>query len=250
MAEQILRDMDSKELGETKSNITCYNAVMNAWSRSNQPNAVRQAQALFDELTQKYEAGDSGIKPNLHTFATLITAWGRSKDADRAAKAQAVFDNLLSFYTSGHQDLKPNVVVYTAVIHAWAHAGVPERAEQILREMESEASLGIKPDVATYTAVIEGWFRSKHPKATDQMQRLYDEMRNKYLAGDDTVKPNGRIFKTILSTWRRTGRKDGMLKAEDVFRDLHARFVSGEAELEPLVDEFGSLFDRHPSVIV
>jgi pentatricopeptide repeat protein len=197
---------------------------------------------------QKYEAGDSGMKPDLYTFVTLITAWGRSKDKDRAAKAQAVFDNLLSFYTSGHQDLKPNVVVYNALIGAWVKAGVPEKADQILHEMELQASLGIKPDLITYSAIMEGWSRSKHPKAADRMQLLYDEMKDKYLAGDDTVKPNARTFELILTTWRRTGRKDGLLKAQLVFRDMHTRFSSsGEAEFKPLVDEFGPLFHPHPS---
>ncbi len=239
-AEAILRHMpclyDAGNMG-VKPNAASYNTVMHAWARSRHPEAVFRAQALFDELQK-----DSVTKPDLHVFATLITAWGRSKHDDRAAKAQAVFDNLLSLYTSGHQDLKPNVVVYNALIAARVKAGVPEKAEQILREMESEASLGIKPDLITYTTIMEGWSRSEDPKAADRMQGLYDEMRNKYLAGDDTVKPDGRIFKTILSTWRRTGRKDGLFKAEVVFRDMHARCLSGEAELKPLVDAFGSLF--------
>ncbi len=239
-AEQILRDMDSREQGETKPSMKSYVAVMNAWSQSHKPNAVHQVQALFDELMQKYEAGDSSMKPDLLAFAALIRAWGRSKHMDRAAKAQAVFDNLLSFYTSGHEDLKPSFVAYNALISAWAHAGVPERAEQILREMESEVSLGIKPNVATYTIVMSGWSRSFDPKSADRMQGLYDEMNYKYLAGDNTVKPDAYTFGSILAAWRRTGRKDGLLKGEVVFRDMHDRFVAGEAELKPLVDEFGS----------
>jgi pentatricopeptide repeat protein len=246
-AEQILRAMASSELGETMPIMNSYNAVMNVWSLSSKPNAVHQVQALFDELMQKYEAGDSGMKPDPQVFATLITAWGRSKHVDSAAKAQAVFDYLLSLYALGHhEDLKPNVVVYNALIGAWTKAGVPEKAEQILREMESEESLGIKPNAKTYHVVISGWSRSCHPKSADRMKGLYDKMKDKYLAGDDTVKPDINTFGLLLSAWRRTGRKDGLIKAEVVFRDMQDRFVSGEAGLKPLVDEFGSLFNKHP----
>jgi hypothetical protein len=78
------------------------------------------------------------------------------------------------------------------------------------------------------------------------MQALYDEMNDKYKAGDESVKPNAAIFDTMLSTWLRTGRKDGLLKAEAVFNDLHARYRSGEEEFKPMVDKYGSLFKAHP----
>jgi pentatricopeptide repeat protein len=137
-------------------------------------------------------------------------------------------------------------VVYNALIGAWANAGVPEKAELILRGMESETSGGVKPDTITYLAVMGGWSRSRHPTGEDRMQALYDEMNDKYKAGDESVKPNAAIFDTMLSTWLRTGRKDGLLKAEAVFNDMHARYRSGEAEFKPLVDKYGSLFKAHP----
>jgi pentatricopeptide repeat protein len=195
---------------------------------------------------QKFEAGDRDMKPTLHTFGTLITSWGRSKHKDSAAKAQSVFDNLLSFYRSGHPDLKPNVVICNALIDALAKAGLPEKAEQVLRELESEATLGLKPDTITYNTVMSGWSRSRHPKAMDRMQALFDEMKDKYLGGDKNVRPDARTFNTMLSTWHRNGRRDGMLKAEAVFQDMLARYRSGEAELKPLVDEFGPMFNAHP----
>jgi pentatricopeptide repeat protein len=241
-ADQIFRDMDTSTIAGIRPNIISYNAVMNAWSRSSKPDAVHRTQALFDELMQKYEAGDRTMKPDLHTFGTLITAWGRSKHKDSAYKAQAVFDNLLLFYRSGDHDLKPSVVICNALIYAWAKAGLPEKAEQALRELESEATLGLKPDTITYSTLMSGWSRSHHPKAIDRMQALYDEMKDKYLGGDKNVKPDARTFDTVLSSWRRTGRKDGMVKAKAVFLDIHDRYRSGEAALKPLVDKFGPLF--------
>jgi pentatricopeptide repeat protein len=138
-------------------------------------------------------------------------------------------------------------VTCNALIDAWAKAGLPENAEQMLREMESEATLGLKPDTITYNTVMIGWSRSHHPKALDRMQALYDEMKDKYLGGDKNVRPDARTFNTVLSTWRRTGRRDGMLKAEAVFQDMHARYRSREADLKPLVDEFGPMFNAYPS---
>jgi pentatricopeptide repeat protein len=137
-------------------------------------------------------------------------------------------------------------VICNAVIDAFAKAGLPEKAEQALRELESEATLDLKPDTITYNTVMIGWCRSHHPKAIDRMQALYDEMKDKYLGGDKNVKPDARTFDMMLRTWRRTVRKGGMLKAEAVFQDMLARYKSGEAELKPLVDEFGPMFNAHP----
>jgi pentatricopeptide repeat protein len=217
-----------------KPDILSYNAVLNAWSRSGRLDAATQAQALFDELVKKYQSGYGKMKPDQHTFTALITAWGRSKRKDGASKAQAVFDDLLSRYQSSDKDLKPDVVVYNSLIGTWANAGVPEKAELILRGMESETSCGVKPDTITC-----GWSHYR-------MQALYDEMNDKYKAGDESVQPNATTFDTILSTWLKTGRKDKLLKAEAVFNDMHARYMSGEAELKPLVDKFESLFKANP----
>jgi pentatricopeptide repeat protein len=242
-AEQILRDMDSSGNVGVKPNVISYTAVMNAWSRSGKSDAAHRTQALFNELMQKFEAGERAKKPDLHTFGTLITAWGRSKHTNSAYQAQAVFDKLLWFYRSGDQDLKPNVVICTAVIDAWARAGVPDKAEQMLRQMESETSWGAKPDLIAYNAVLTGWsYHFDRVQATGRMQVIYDEVKEKYLGGDTKVKPNARIFVTLLTTWRRTVRKGGMLKAEAIFKDMHDCYKSGEAELKPLVETYGPMF--------
>jgi pentatricopeptide repeat protein len=171
-----------------KPNTVSYNTVMDAWARSKHPDAALRAQALFDELLKNYQGGDQGMKPSCQSFGTMITAWGRSKSKDAAAKAQALFDDMLARHKSGDTDLQPGVVQYTALIDVWARAGAPERAEQILRDMDSSGNVGVKPDVVSYTAVMNAWSRSSESDAVHRTQALFDELMQKFEAGDRAKK--------------------------------------------------------------
>jgi pentatricopeptide repeat protein len=183
------------------------------------------------------------MKPNLHTFGTMITAWGRSKRRDSAVEAQAVFDDLMTLYRSGDRELKPGIVIYNALIDAWAKSGSVERAEQILRDLDSNPP-SVKPNVITYGAIVKGWSVSGHSKAADRVQSLYDEMKRKYQAGDQSVKPNERILELVVSTWLRSPRSDRMVKLRGVLDDVQERYKSGEVELQQFLNRLSAAMNN------
>jgi pentatricopeptide repeat protein len=241
-AENILRKLEREAVNP---DISCYNAVMNGWAKSRSPDAAYRAQALFDEAVRVYEAGDrNDMKPDVHSYGTLISAWGRSNSKDKAVKAQSVFNNMMTRYKLGDKDLRPTAIEYTALIDAWIKAGIPEQADSILRNMESEC--GAKPNYRTYSAMLVGWSRARHPEAADRMQSIYDEMKRKYVAGDHQLKPTASVFDLLLTAWLGTGRNDKISKAEAVFKDMYNRYLSGEKEFKPLVEKYGAEFNALP----
>ncbi len=243
-AEAVLRDLESDSTLELHPDVAVYNSVMNAWTQSGLPHAAERAQALFDEMTRKHNAGEQDFKPNTKTFGTLITAWARSKCGDGASKAQSIFDDMMLRYRDGDADLKPNTVIYSALIDAWAKAGEPERAEAILRDLESDSTLELHPDVAVYNSVMNAWTQSGLPHAADRAQALFDEMTRKHKAGGNDLKPDLRTYMALIRAWGRSRRQDGGRKAQLIFDDMMSRYRNGgNAHLKPDIFVLNALMD-------
>jgi trimethylamine:corrinoid methyltransferase-like protein len=106
-----------------------------------------------------------------------------------------------------------------------------------------ESLVGVKPDVISYSTVMTAWTRSGHPDKAQRAQLLYDEMIQKYKAGDKGVKPGPPAFEVLISAWCESGQPDAIQKAQVVLDDMLARFRSGEVELEPSVEKLRAMMD-------
>lgn len=226
-----------------KPDVFVYSAAMTAWATSGHPDAGVRAQALFDELTKQFEAGDRDMKPNDRSYASLIRAWGRSRRKDSASKAQAVFDDMMSRYQSGEKDLEPDSYVYTALIDAWSYAGSPEKAEEILRTLNSNKTIAAESKMIAYSSVMNVWSKSNRPDAIQRTAALFDELVQHYLAGDRKLKPGLFSYATMIQAWGRSKQKDGALKAQEVFDKLLSRYRSGDKELKPDIVVYTTLID-------
>jgi pentatricopeptide repeat protein len=237
-AQQILVEMDTSTTLKVKPSVVTYNAVMNAWASCGLVDAPERAQALLNELIQKWKAGDESMKPGLHSFSTVIKAWTQSKRKDKGATAQAVVDDLLKFYRAGDDALKPNKVILNSLIDAWAKAGEPNRAERTLREMET---FGLKPDAISYNTVLNGWSRAGHP---ERVQALYHEMIQKSQAGEPELNPNGITYDIVIRAWLKTKRPGTVLNARRVFDDMVRSYESGQRDLKPRIEKLRVLIER------
>jgi hypothetical protein len=52
-----------------------YSACINAFAKSNEPDAPIQAEALLKGMKMSYEAGDMDVKPNVVNYNSVINAW-------------------------------------------------------------------------------------------------------------------------------------------------------------------------------
>jgi pentatricopeptide repeat protein len=240
-AEQLLREMESNTAEpRIKPDVFSYIAVMTSWSRSGSAEAIERVQNLFDELQQKYNDGENDLKPTVYVYATLMSAWGRQNSPDSAARAQAVFDDMLVLYKDGDENLKPRIVHYNCMMDAWERAGNPETAEEILREINLTNPYGLKPDMVSYFTLINAWCKRAEddPGAIDRAQSLYDELQQKFRAGEKRLKPEPLVYEALVSAWCNCSRDDAVVKAEAVLDDLLALQKEGETEWKPLIDKF------------
>ena len=68
-------------------------------------------------------------------------------ECDRALKAEDIVKRMKRRYEENGEDCQPDVYTYQTLIQAWSRTmmpGSPQRAERILRSMDSKASSGEK----------------------------------------------------------------------------------------------------------
>ena len=55
----------SKDIGFDRPTRIIFNALINAWSKSTEPNAAANAEKIFRWMEAQYQAGDDFVKPDL-----------------------------------------------------------------------------------------------------------------------------------------------------------------------------------------
>ena len=120
-------------LNEMKEpNLISYNTVLKAWAKQGN---IAMAETIFDQIV-----ASPYIEPDIVTFTKLLNAM-----KDDAPRAQDYLNQMLQS-KKGDDDqtlIQPNTVTCNTVLNAWAQAKQPERAEQLLQQMEKlyESSL-------------------------------------------------------------------------------------------------------------
>ncbi len=123
------------EEGETgmKPNVYTYSACINAFAKSEDPNAPKQAEALLEDMKKAYQAGDMDVKPNVVNYNSVINAWGRCKKRGSAQRAAEILKIMET------DDVEPDTLSYSLVVSAWAHSFEEDatlQAEIVLADME------------------------------------------------------------------------------------------------------------------
>ena len=111
-AEAILRRMEHVYQTGTnlraKPNLLAYNTVLNAWSKSGEPGAAKQACAILETMEEK-----PGITPDVYSFTSVIDACAKAGDA---RMAETILHKMESLYNAtGDISVKPNIRSYTSV---------------------------------------------------------------------------------------------------------------------------------------
>lgn len=141
-----------------------FNALINAYSKSDDPGAAPQAEQIFRWMETQYQAGDEYVKPDEVTICGVLNAWANHATNGGAARAQQILDHIESL-PEEERDFAHSIIFYNILIKAWGRSREPgsvQRAEAILIHLEEqyqeanaiENSMVIRPDVTTYSSVI------------------------------------------------------------------------------------------------
>jgi len=228
-----------------------FNAVINAWGRSTQPDSARNAEAFLDAMELNYAlTNNPDQKPNTINYNSVLNAWANSGSESSPHQTERLLRRMQDSHRSGDDYVKPNSISFNAVIDSWAKSGAEfagRRAEQILVSMEelyaSGENLDVKPNTRSYNAVMNAYAKSRDKDAAVMAQRLLERMEELYGGGNLDVKPDFFSFATVINAWGRSempGKADYVLA---IFRDMEGLFEEGNKSVRPNVVIFNAVIN-------
>ncbi|KAL3910343.1 MAG: hypothetical protein SGILL_007729 [Bacillariaceae sp.] len=253
-AESLLKEAVEKFPPGTEdgmNDVEVFNKVVTAWAKSRNADGPSRAQQLIvfmDELAAPECA------PNSRTFTSLIDAYAQTQDFEGIENAEAILNNVLDlFLHDGRDDLEPNVATWTIVISAYSRLckssktykrnqrEAAKRAGRLLKRMESlyeNGRVSFGPDVITYISVLNAFAFSKDKDNIAQAEQLLDEMNERYLDGDDSMKPSMRSVKILVDAWIKTGEMDSAESLYDKYEDTIDEEETTKKDIQELYYSF------------
>jgi hypothetical protein len=228
-------DKNGKSVG---IGVDSFNAVLVAWAKSGLEYGPSRAEKLIvfmDKLDEEH--GKLGTaKPNVQSFTSLIDAYAQRNEWEDVGNAEGVLNRLLDHYLQGEEEgqgFEPNIASWSIVISAWARLakakrrGSADRASRLIKRMESlheEGRITFGPDAIAYVTCMNAFVYTKTPEAPVQAEEILNEMNEKYLDGDDSMKPSPRSIQNVIDAWMRSDNPKSVEKAELVL-DRYEEFL-------------------------
>jgi pentatricopeptide repeat protein len=193
---QSLFDELQEKHPEIQADVVTYTNLMNVYARHGKAERV---ESILQDLLQAYQATtsnhqpDTRLKPNVHTFSVVVSAWSRSPRADGARRAQEWLHRM-----SNEFGVTPNVVTYTTVLNAWSQRAktdprAPDRARELLTQMEASPDPSLQPNGISYTAVLRGYAQQGRAKDAETLLEI--------ILANNNHQPDVYTFSAVLQAW-------------------------------------------------
>ena len=272
-----LHDMGEEAIGP---DVRSYTKVMNAISRSGQPDAGILAEQLFAKMETSALSGKNiAAQPNSFTYTALMEAYANSGNAK---KAEEVLDSMIELYHTEDSAIVPTARNFNACISAYAKMGQALQAETVFLKMEEHyeqdgnaeaepnsyhynsvitawancpeegsaqraeevlARMAI-PTTVSYNAVIDAWAKSGVDDAAERAEELLTKMEHLYESGANMeAKPNVRSFNSVINVLAKSKREDAAQKAEGVLSLMERLYQEGNVDVRPDVHSFTSVIN-------
>lgn len=234
VAQELLQQMIDRD-HLPSPNARCFHAVIRAWGHECNPPAAQACMSLMQTL---YSQGKIDEPPNRYCYNAVIYAWANAGQEWNAEMAEELLHQM-----SKDAHVHPNIVSYNLCIAAWAKSGNGERAEQILRNMDSsedDRRGHCKPNSMTYNTVMNAYAKSSDVNAAENAERLLSEMKNRMDKEGihSRVKPDFFSFSTVINAW---GRSLNSAKVDKVMKILNE--MEKEYDIRPNVVIFNTILN-------
>jgi PPR repeat len=218
-AEELLTQMQ-QSLTTFRTDV-CHNAVMDAWSVSEDPQAGERAESILRNLPN----------PSRISYNSCIKAYARSHAPNQA---QRLLEEMRTLSQNSRPELEPDKISISTCIDAWSkwnknltHAAL--QAESLLlqmeRDYETEPLPTKQPDIVTYTAVLTAYARAGWPEASEKSLDLIRRM-NRY----SDEKPNAPFFNTIIHLLAKSKKAHNSASSPDQVAESILRHMKEEFE--------------------
>jgi pentatricopeptide repeat protein len=243
-AEAILQRMMESPYDSLRPNLVSFNQVLHAWAKSGKVDAVERATAILDRIELLHQSnGESFLKPDQKSYNNLLNCYANSPNPRKYAPLAQ--QKLEWMHMQDDASVKPSRVSYSIVLRAWCKAGLPQKADGLLRDIsrlyrDSKTSI-VAPHVDLFITVIAGWAVSKDPQAPQRVEALLKLMEDLHDKEGLETKPNQIAYNAFLDCLSRSGNPNAAQRAETILRRMQAQWRAGFASIKPDIVSFTSV---------
>ena len=207
--------LDEMESVGLVPDIVTYNSLLKVISRHAHPKvAARRCLSILRETQRLNRSGLLSQGPDIISYNTTIAAVARSGDSRKMKQAVDLFQEMTN------RGVKPDRATYNTIMSMYAKNDEPEKVQQVFQSMEKAADAGtsgLRPDFKSYTILLQAWASAGKPKAA--LQTL-ENMIEGYDNGQLREQPNTRDFNAILQAWRRSDQACAATESVKALRNM------------------------------
>jgi pentatricopeptide repeat protein len=156
--------------------------------------------------------GKVNLLPNVVSYTSLLLTLARSEMTDPAKPMEQLFGRMEKQWKSGDDYSKPNLVTYNALLFGLSRSTDPsalDRAELYFKQMKQDQ--GLKQTALLYNTLMSAQSKRNRP---DRADALFQEIKQGFKAGDVDLKPNYKLYRTLLFTWSKAGNPEKTLSVD------------------------------------
>lgn len=223
---------EASECPWVKPNVYTFSSLMNAWAKSQRPDAPDRVEALLDQMHDLHlEHPHWDVAPNHVAYTTAIDTWAKLGRVDRVE--QLLQDMYSAYQDSGLKDSKPNILAFNGLLVALAKAGEMDRAESVLNQMEdlyASDELDAPPSVISYSTVLDAFAKSKERGSAKRAEAILRQMRDRGIAA------NAISWNTVIDAYAKEHNPN---RAESLLHEMNKDYLNGNANVKPTMRSYG-----------
>lgn len=167
--ENILADMyklhDSGECTVCKPDLFAFTCILHCWADSKRDDAIVRAQALFDQMLDRYIGGETDLLPDNVCYSNLINVYILTDPFAYTAikQAESKFWDMVNLFFKGHHKAAPTARNFNTILAAFSklnHPSAAPDASAMIRKWErlyEQGMLPAKPDAYTFSLMLKCW---------------------------------------------------------------------------------------------
>ncbi len=189
--------------------IDVYNLILQAYSRSNNPDAAEHAQALLENMQN---AETDLPQPNATSYHMVLQSWANNSAHPEASKHA---EQLLTQMKA--QKLQTTLACYQTVISLLAQKGEASRAERLLTSLVTDYGVQfdaqLKPTPKPFETVLLAYTKFFHADAAPRAESLLTHMKELFHTGILDYPPDVWCYNYVLKCWMHSRRDDATTRA-------------------------------------
>jgi hypothetical protein len=230
---------------DTMPNDTSYNICINAWARSNHPDAPIRAENLLRRIISLDEAGtcssnSNQVGPSEEAFTAVMNTWvncinnNNNNNMKKKVNNEEVTDrvtiilDLMERISEEDSDrLTLSVIPYTVLIKAWEKTAQQRRGlerqkcgDKILQVVERMRANGVAPTTEVYNSILTALGEIAAINAVF----YFLELEQQYC--DGTIQLDTRTFNCGLNAIAALNRPDAVEKATGILKRMFKYYES------------------------